>query len=147
MDSAQNCRNAAEINACTFVFLLRPFSWGHLCGILGGRSGWGTSGAHGTLRSSGAGSPEWVHSLLCSCPLMFMWFPSTADLTLVNGEESCIYFAGNSLGLQPKRVKTYLDEELDKWARTWVCYGVWNACPCFRGQLGFILGSASERFK
>ncbi|NXG42892.1 KYNU Kynureninase, partial [Psilopogon haemacephalus] len=39
------------------------------------------------------------------------------DLSLVNGEESCIYFAGNSLGLQPKKVKTYLDEELDKWAR------------------------------
>ncbi|NWU93221.1 KYNU Kynureninase, partial [Upupa epops] len=42
------------------------------------------------------------------------------DLSLVNGEESCIYFAGNSLGLQPKKVKTYLDEELDKWARTGV---------------------------
>uniref|UniRef100_A0A8C2UE58 Abnormal fluorescence under UV illumination n=2 Tax=Coturnix japonica TaxID=93934 RepID=A0A8C2UE58_COTJA len=42
------------------------------------------------------------------------------DLTLVNGEESCIYFVGNSLGLQPKKVKTYLDEELDKWARTGV---------------------------
>ncbi|XP_010712316.1 kynureninase isoform X3 [Meleagris gallopavo] len=45
---------------------------------------------------------------------------SQADLTLVNGEESCIYFVGNSLGLQPKKVKTYLDEELDKWARTGV---------------------------
>ncbi|OXB68687.1 hypothetical protein ASZ78_005878, partial [Callipepla squamata] len=42
------------------------------------------------------------------------------DLTLVNGEESCVYFVGNSLGLQPKKVKTYLDEELDKWARTGV---------------------------
>uniref|UniRef100_A0A669PKJ1 Kynureninase n=1 Tax=Phasianus colchicus TaxID=9054 RepID=A0A669PKJ1_PHACC len=42
------------------------------------------------------------------------------DLALVNGEESCIYFVGNSLGLQPKKVKTYLDEELDKWARTGV---------------------------
>uniref|UniRef100_A0A8C8ARS4 Kynureninase n=1 Tax=Otus sunia TaxID=257818 RepID=A0A8C8ARS4_9STRI len=37
------------------------------------------------------------------------------DLSLVNGEESCVYFAGNSLGLQPRNVKTYLDEELDKW--------------------------------
>ncbi|NXT88817.1 KYNU Kynureninase, partial [Anhinga rufa] len=42
------------------------------------------------------------------------------DLSLVNGEESCVYFAGNSLGLQPRKVKTYLDEELDKWARTGV---------------------------
>uniref|UniRef100_A0A8D2N0K7 Kynureninase n=1 Tax=Zonotrichia albicollis TaxID=44394 RepID=A0A8D2N0K7_ZONAL len=40
------------------------------------------------------------------------------DLTLVNGEESCVYFIGNSLGLQPRKVRTYLDEELDKWART-----------------------------
>lgn len=55
-----------------------------------------------------------VLTLMC----MFLWFPSTADLSLVNGEESCIYFAGNSLGLQPRKVKTYLDEELDKWART-----------------------------
>uniref|UniRef100_A0A8D2N062 Kynureninase n=1 Tax=Zonotrichia albicollis TaxID=44394 RepID=A0A8D2N062_ZONAL len=42
------------------------------------------------------------------------------DLTLVNGEESCVYFIGNSLGLQPRKVRTYLDEELDKWARTGV---------------------------
>ncbi|NWY48243.1 KYNU Kynureninase, partial [Sylvia atricapilla] len=45
--------------------------------------------------------------------------PST-DLTLVDGEESCVYFIGNSLGLQPRKVKAYLDEELDKWARTGV---------------------------
>ncbi|XP_068014770.1 kynureninase isoform X3 [Melanerpes formicivorus] len=43
-----------------------------------------------------------------------------SDLSLVNGEQSCIYFVGNSLGLQPRKVKTYLDEELDKWARTGV---------------------------
>uniref|UniRef100_A0A8D0L694 Kynureninase n=1 Tax=Sphenodon punctatus TaxID=8508 RepID=A0A8D0L694_SPHPU len=42
------------------------------------------------------------------------------DPTLVKENESCIYFAGNSLGLQPKKVKTYLDEELDKWAKTGV---------------------------
>uniref|UniRef100_A0A8C6ZWJ1 Kynureninase n=1 Tax=Nothoprocta perdicaria TaxID=30464 RepID=A0A8C6ZWJ1_NOTPE len=42
------------------------------------------------------------------------------DLSLVNGDESCVYFAGNSLGLEPRKVKTYLDEELDMWARTGV---------------------------
>ncbi|KYO18057.1 kynureninase isoform X1 [Alligator mississippiensis] len=42
------------------------------------------------------------------------------DPTLVNENEDCIYFCGNSLGLQPKKVKTYLDEELDMWARTGV---------------------------
>ncbi|XP_062852972.1 kynureninase [Trichomycterus rosablanca] len=41
-----------------------------------------------------------------------------SDLTLVDGSEDCIYFVGNSLGLQPKNVKKYLDEELEKWAKT-----------------------------
>nr|XP_033801375.1 kynureninase isoform X2 [Geotrypetes seraphini]XP_033801376.1 kynureninase isoform X2 [Geotrypetes seraphini] len=48
-----------------------------------------------------------------------------ADTNLVNGEEDSVYFCGNSLGLQPKKVKTYLDEELDKWATTGV-YGHHN---------------------
>uniref|UniRef100_A0A671EBP9 Kynureninase n=1 Tax=Rhinolophus ferrumequinum TaxID=59479 RepID=A0A671EBP9_RHIFE len=39
------------------------------------------------------------------------------DLSLVNKDESAIYFSGNSLGLQPKTVQTYLEEELDKWAK------------------------------
>ncbi|XP_036110554.1 kynureninase isoform X2 [Molossus molossus] len=39
------------------------------------------------------------------------------DLSLVNKDENAIYFLGNSLGLQPKKVKTYLEEELDKWAK------------------------------
>ncbi|XP_006068226.1 kynureninase isoform X3 [Bubalus bubalis] len=39
------------------------------------------------------------------------------DLSLVNKDEEAIYFSGNSLGLQPKMVKTYLEEELDKWAK------------------------------
>uniref|UniRef100_A0A8L2QQS0 Kynureninase n=1 Tax=Rattus norvegicus TaxID=10116 RepID=A0A8L2QQS0_RAT len=39
------------------------------------------------------------------------------DLSLVNEDDNAIYFLGNSLGLQPKMVKTYLEEELDKWAK------------------------------
>ncbi|XP_057601715.1 kynureninase [Hippopotamus amphibius kiboko] len=39
------------------------------------------------------------------------------DLSLVNKDKEAIYFLGNSLGLQPKMVKTYLEEELDKWAK------------------------------
>ncbi|KAB0392810.1 hypothetical protein E2I00_008641, partial [Balaenoptera physalus] len=39
------------------------------------------------------------------------------DLSLVNKDEDAIYFLGDSLGLQPKTVKTYLEEELDKWAK------------------------------
>ncbi len=37
----------------------------------------------------------------------------------INGKEA-IYFCGNSLGLQPKKVKEYLDQELKDWAQ----YGV-----------------------
>ncbi|XP_053088128.1 kynureninase isoform X2 [Pangasianodon hypophthalmus] len=40
-----------------------------------------------------------------------------SDLTLVDGSEDCIYFVGNSLGLQPKNTKKYIDEELEKWAK------------------------------
>lgn len=39
------------------------------------------------------------------------------DLSLVNEDDNAIYFLGNSLGLQPKMVKIYLEEELDKWAK------------------------------
>ncbi|KAM3585339.1 uncharacterized protein V6R79_014923 [Siganus canaliculatus] len=39
-----------------------------------------------------------------------------SDLSLVDGSEDCIYLVGNSLGLQPKMARKYLEEELDKWA-------------------------------
>ncbi|KAJ3584128.1 hypothetical protein NHX12_014624 [Muraenolepis orangiensis] len=39
-----------------------------------------------------------------------------SDLSLVDGSQECVYFVGNSLGLQPKSTKKYLDEELEKWA-------------------------------
>lgn len=38
-------------------------------------------------------------------------FPKT------KGGKSYLYFCGNSLGLQPKRTRRYLDEELKEWAR------------------------------
>ncbi|XP_043086847.1 kynureninase [Puntigrus tetrazona] len=40
-----------------------------------------------------------------------------SDLSLVDGSEDCVYFAGNSLGLQPKNTRKYIDEELEKWAK------------------------------
>ncbi|KAG7233519.1 hypothetical protein INR49_002733, partial [Caranx melampygus] len=43
-----------------------------------------------------------------------------SDLSLVDGSKDCIYLVGNSLGLQPRMVKKYLEEELDKWAKTGV---------------------------
>ncbi|XP_029461267.1 kynureninase isoform X2 [Rhinatrema bivittatum] len=57
----------------------------------------------------------------------------SVDATLVNEEEDCIYFCGHSLGLPPKKIKTYLDEELDKWATIGV-YGHYS------GQRPWITG-------
>ncbi|XP_050393721.1 kynureninase [Patella vulgata] len=39
------------------------------------------------------------------------------DLSIVNGEEDCVYFCGNSLGLCPKKTKEYMDIEIDKWSK------------------------------
>ncbi|KAI7807340.1 kynureninase isoform X1 [Triplophysa rosa] len=44
----------------------------------------------------------------------------SSELSLVDGSEDCVYFVGNSLGLQPKSAKKYIDEELEKWAKTGV---------------------------
>ncbi|XP_007568731.1 kynureninase isoform X1 [Poecilia formosa] len=48
--------------------------------------------------------------------------PKIADLpptdrSLVDGSQECIYLCGNSLGLQPKNARKYLEEELDNWAK------------------------------
>ncbi|CAL8289979.1 unnamed protein product [Lota lota] len=40
-----------------------------------------------------------------------------SDLSLVDGSQECVYFVGNSLGLQPKSTEKYLKEELKKWAK------------------------------
>eukprot|EP00045_Choanoeca_perplexa_P013694 m.155985 g.155985 ORF g.155985 m.155985 type:complete len:456 (+) comp16428_c0_seq1:44-1411(+) len=42
------------------------------------------------------------------------------DTTLVDPEEECVYLCGNSLGLQPKRTKTIVNQELDTWAKAGV---------------------------
>ena len=35
----------------------------------------------------------------------------------VDVSKSVVYMAGNSLGLQPKGAKDYVDGEMEKWAR------------------------------
>jgi len=35
--------------------------------------------------------------------------------TGVDGSKKCVYFAGNSLGLQPKGTQQFVAEELEKW--------------------------------
>ncbi|XP_069791160.1 kynureninase isoform X3 [Narcine bancroftii] len=75
--------------------------------------------------------------------------PST-DLSLVNGEEECIYLCGHSLGLQPKKTKAYVNEELDNWAKTGV-YGHFHgsypwalADECLVELMANIIGAKKE---
>ena len=42
----------------------------------------------------------------------------SADLKLVNPDEDCVYFCGNSLGLCPKKFKEYMLVEVNKWMKT-----------------------------
>ncbi|XP_068165738.1 kynureninase [Antennarius striatus] len=42
---------------------------------------------------------------------------SSSDPSLVDGTEECIYLVGNSLGLQPRAVRGYVEEQLQKWAK------------------------------
>nr|XP_011423822.2 kynureninase [Crassostrea gigas]XP_034302418.1 kynureninase [Crassostrea gigas] len=42
------------------------------------------------------------------------------DLQLVDPEEDCVYFCGNSLGLCPKKFKEYMLLEVNKWEKTGV---------------------------
>src|SRR6056300_1057559 len=46
-------------------------------------------------------------------------------IPVINGIET-VYFTGNSLGLQPKSVKNYLDEELEAW-KNWGVEGHFEA--------------------
>ncbi|XP_077990330.1 kynureninase-like [Glandiceps talaboti] len=42
---------------------------------------------------------------------------STVDTSLVDEESDCVYFCGNSLGLEPKGAAEYIKAELDKWSK------------------------------
>ncbi|KAM9592455.1 LOW QUALITY PROTEIN: kynureninase-like [Trichechus inunguis] len=55
------------------------------------------------------------------------------DLSLVNKDENAIYFLGNSPGLQPKMVKTYL-EKLDKGAKMGAYGHEVGKCPWIIGD-------------
>ena len=42
--------------------------------------------------------------------------------TDVDESQEIVYMTGNSLGLQPKSAKEYVNCEMDKWARRWDDY-------------------------
>jgi kynureninase len=46
-------------------------------------------------------------------------FGISVDLNLIenSGDEEAIYLCGNSLGLQPKASREFINKELDKWAK------------------------------
>uniref|UniRef100_A0A8C7FGE4 Kynureninase n=1 Tax=Oncorhynchus kisutch TaxID=8019 RepID=A0A8C7FGE4_ONCKI len=73
-----------------------------------------------------------------------------SDLTLVDGTKECIYFVGNSLGLQPKMAKKYIDEELDKWAKMGVHGHVQGSRPWawaennIEGLMANVVGAKAE---
>ncbi len=70
-------------------------------------------------------------------------------IPLIHGKE-CIYFTGNSLGLQPKTVKKYVDQELEDWARMGVEGHLLARNPwlpyheLFPQQISKIVGSMPE---
>ncbi|XP_077862208.1 kynureninase-like [Saccoglossus kowalevskii] len=74
----------------------------------------------------------------------------TVDTSLVDGESDSVYLCGNSLGLQPKGVAKYLNDELDKWAKTAV-HGHFNgripwalADEVVHEQLSKMVGAKTE---
>ncbi|XP_052260062.1 kynureninase-like isoform X2 [Dreissena polymorpha] len=42
----------------------------------------------------------------------------SVDQSIVNPEEDCVYFCGNSLGICPKKTREYVTIEVDKWEKT-----------------------------
>ncbi|XP_071966147.1 kynureninase-like [Antedon mediterranea] len=72
------------------------------------------------------------------------------DLSLVDGEEDCIYMCGNSLGLMPNMARHYLNNELDKWSNVGV-YGhfmgelPWTECDSrIQGDMARIVGAKTS---
>lgn len=54
---------------------------------------------------------------LIKCIFVFLCL---VDTSLVDREVDCIYFCGNSLGLQPKQARTLVNQEMDKWQQMYV---------------------------
>lgn len=54
-----------------------------------------------------------------NCQKSSIQFYVLVDLSLVDTRqhEECIYLCGNSLGLQPKSAKEYVNRQFDKWAK------------------------------
>ena len=59
-------------------------------------------------------TPQYIEELDASDPLSS--FREEFNIPALFHEKPCIYLCGNSLGLQPKKAKDYVQMEMDKWA-------------------------------
>ncbi|XP_062904694.1 kynureninase isoform X2 [Mobula hypostoma] len=72
------------------------------------------------------------------------------DPALINPEEECVYLCGHSLGLQPKKTKGYINEELDIWARIGVHGHFHGSYPwalgdeCLTERMANVVGAKKE---
>ncbi|XP_017287269.1 kynureninase [Kryptolebias marmoratus] len=73
-----------------------------------------------------------------------------SDLAVADGGADCIYLSGNSLGLQPRKARSYLEEELDNWARKGVHSHTEGARPwawaenTIEGLMADVVGAKTE---
>ncbi|PVD31768.1 hypothetical protein C0Q70_07186 [Pomacea canaliculata] len=71
----------------------------------------------------------------------------STDLTIVDPEEDCVYFCGNSLGLCPRSTKKHMDGQIDKWAKLGVQGHVngelpWAHCDeCVDSDMAKLVGA------
>lgn len=71
----------------------------------------------------------------------------TTDLSIVDGEEDCVYFCGNSLGLCPRSVQRVMNGQIEKWAKLGVQGHLngelpWAYCDeCVDGDMAKLVGA------
>ena len=59
-------------------------------------------------------------------------YPKKKDLKLsdknliIDKDEDCLYFCGNSLGLKPVATDRYIKDQLKKWAKTYKIFKIHN---------------------
>ena len=56
---------------------------------------------------------------VCMCLCVFLC-ETTAGEKYRESDDECLYLCGHSLGLMPKSVRPYVQEQLDSWATLWV---------------------------
>jgi Kynureninase len=70
---------------------------------------------------------NWEFSLLCAKKLdkndELNSYRNHFYIPNFSGKDS-IYFSGNSLGLQPKKVHSYINQELKDWSKIWSPKGI-----------------------